>query len=640
MVVPSDRLSASSSRRPEHRPELELAGEFPEPTYQQWQQQVEKVLRKSGLLAKDAATPEVVEDVLATTTYDGITVHPLYTAEGGSPDAGYPGLAPFVRGSRSQGCAIAGWDVRQRHAHPDATETNREILADLAGGATSLWLQLGPAGLAVDDLADALADVHLDMIGVVLEAGAEFSSAATALLDVAAEQGVRPSALRGNLGVDPISVRAGTGEAPDIDAAVELASRCAESYPGLRAITVDGLPYHDAGGSDAEELGCSIAAATTYLRALAGGLGVDAACGLLEFRYAATADQFSTIAKLRAARRLWERVTRECGVSEPVRSQVQHAVTSSAMMTQRDPWVNMLRATIAAFAAGVGGAQAVTVQPFDAAIGLPDTFSRRIARNTQSLLLDESHLAQVIDPAGGSWYVEALTDELAHTAWEWFQRIEAAGGLLAALDAGIVADRLAATWQRRSDAIARRDDPITGVSEFPNLDEPRLEREPAPAQPSGGLPRVRYAEAFERLRDAADAHLAETGARPQVFLATLGPIATHTARTSFARNLFAAGGIETPDAGATESTQDILEAFAGLDTSVVCLCSSDKVYAERATETARALKQAGASRVLLAGKPSDPPPDDVDDFVFAGCDTVSVLRDTHRRLGVSDAATP
>ncbi|MER7015715.1 methylmalonyl-CoA mutase family protein [Saccharopolyspora sp. NPDC000359] len=603
-------------------PELALAAEFPEPTHEQWQAQVQKVLQRSGLVGEHPAGP--VEDVLATTTHDGITVHPLYT--GGAGEAGVPGLAPFVRGSRAQGSVAEGWDVRQRHEHPDAAEANREILADLYNGVSSLWLRLGPGGLAVEDLADALEGVHLDMIGVALDAGADFAAAAEAFLTLADEQGVRGSALRGNLGADPLGWQARTGQPGDRAAAVALAQRCA-ALPELKALVVDGLPYHGAGGSDAQELGCSLAAATTYLRWLTeAGIDVDTAAKLLEFRYAATADQFLTIAKLRSARRLWEQVMRTCGASEQARGQVQHAVTSPAMLTRRDPWVNMLRTTIAAFAAGVGGAQAVTTLPFDAAVGLPDAFSRRIARNTQSLLLEESHLAQVIDPAGGSYYVESLTDELAQAAWAWFQRIEAAGGLPAALESGLISSELAATWEQRRTAIAHRQDAITGVSEFPNLDEAPLEREPAPEQPGGGLPQHRYAEDFERLRDAADAQ----PSRPTVFLATLGPLAAHNARASFARNLFAAGGIECTDAGATESTEDVLAAYAG--TPVVCLCSSNEVYAERAAETAEALKRAGAQQVLLAGKPSEI--SGVDGYVHAGCDALAVLTDVHDQLGV------
>lgn len=618
---------------------------FEVPAHEQWQKQVEKVLRKSGLVAGGAPAPQVPEDVLATTTYDGITVHPLYTARDDAPPAGFPGMAPFVRGSNPHGCVTEGWDLRQYHADPDTGVTNREILADLSGGARSVWLRLGPRGSntpgpAVGDLADALQGVHLDMAGIVLDAGRHFGEAAEALLSLAAEQGVPARALRGNLGADPLGEQARTGRAAGRGPAVELARRCAGNHPGLHALTVDALPYHDAGGSEAEELGCSLAAGVTYLRWLTedvpggAGLDIDTACGLLEFRYAATADQFGTIAKLRAARRLWEQVARACGASETARAQAQHAVTSSAMMTRRDPWVNMLRTTVASFAAGAGGAQAVTTQPFDAALGLPDSFSRRIARNTQSLLLAESHLARVIDPAGGSWYVESLTDEFARAAWSWFQEIETGGGLPAALDSGLVGDRLASTWQRRREAIAHRREAITGVSEFPDLDETPPVRAPLPPEPaeeSGeGLPRHRYAEDFEALRDAGDAELAETGRRPRAFLATLGPLADHNARASFARNLFAAGGIEASEAGATETTDEVLDAYRQSPSPVVCLCSTSRVYAERAEDTAHALRQAGAHTVLLAGKPGEAPSGGIDGFVHQDCNAPEILEDTHR----------
>jgi methylmalonyl-CoA mutase len=593
--------------------ELPLAAEFPQADRAQWRRSVESVLRKSGVLG-EGQQHDSAEDLLATTTYDGITISPLYTAEDAAPAAGFPGLAPYVRGGTPAGSAAQGWDVRQRHADPDAAVTNREVLADLENGAGSVWLVVGDGGVPIDQLGDVLNGVYLDLASVVLDAGPEFAAAAEAYFEVLE---VPPSAAIGNLGIDPLGVHARTGAEPDVDSAVELAIRTAKTYPKLRAIVVDALPYHDAGGSDAEELGCSIAAGVTYLRALtAAGLDVASAAQLLEFRYAATADQFMTIAKLRAARRLWTRVTEVSGTAA---AQVQHAVTSSAMLTQRDPWVNMLRTTLACFAAGTGGADAVTVQTFDAAIGLPDPFSRRIARNTQALLLEESHLGQVIDPAGGSWYVERLTDDLARAGWAWFQEIERAGGLVEAFP--LVRERLAATWAQRSENIAHRKDALTGVSEFPNLAEKPVRRKPLPAAPSGGLPRVRYAQAFEELRDRSDASLAETGARPQVFLVTLGPVAVHTGRSTFAANLFNAGGIETP-AGS-------VAAFPG---GVACVCSSDRLYAEEAAATVAALKEAGATHVFLAGSPKKWAETGADAFVFAGCDALSVLHSTYRQL--------
>ncbi|KUJ65961.1 methylmalonyl-CoA mutase [Streptomyces albus subsp. albus] len=622
---------------------LPLAAEFPDATREQWQHLVEGVLRKSGTADAGGAG---AEEALTTALQDGVSIRPLYTAEDAPADAGYPGFAPFVRGAQPHGAALNGWDVRPRHTHPDPARTRDAILADLENGAASVWLAVGTSGIPVDALPQALDGVYLDLAPVVLDAGEDFEPAARALLRLYADRQVPPRAALGNLGADPLGLTARTGHHADLArhlaAATELARLTDRDHPGVRALTVDALPYHEAGGSAAEELGCSLATAVAYLRALtAAGLSVDAACDQLEFRYAATADQFLTIAKLRAARRLWARVAEVSGGTGG--AQRQHAVTSPVMMTRRDPWVNMLRTTVAALGAGVGGADAVTVLPFDTALGLPDDFARRIARNTSTILLEESHLARVIDPAGGSWYVERLTDELAHAAWAWFQEIEGAGGMAQALASGFVADRLAATWQRRSRDLARRKEPITGVSEFPHLTEQPVERRPAPAphggESGGGLPRVRRDEAYEALRARSDAALAAHGSRPRIFLAALGPAAVHTARVSFAANLFQSGGIEAVHQPASVTAESVAEAFAASGAEAACLCSGDAVYAEQAAQVAERLKAAGARRVYLAGRPGDRRDEyeraGVDAFVFAGCDAVEVLTSALDTLGVA-----
>lgn len=598
---------------------LALAAEFETVTRDQWRELVAGVLRKAG--REDL--PDPVEDALSRTVATGVRVAPLYTVDdaGDLPAAvGVPGLAPFVRGARAgahpESGVPAGWDVRQRHAHPDVAVTKEAIAADLENGVTSLWLVLGEGAIPVDSLGEVLSDVLLDLAPVTVQGG---TAAAEAFLSLV--EGRTDLAPGGSLGLDPLGLHAAGGKAQDLSGLADLARRAA-AHEGLRTVVVDGTVFHDAGASAVEELGCSIAAGVAYLRALTdGGLSVDEAFGSLEFRYAASADQFTTIAGLRAARRLWDRVGEASGASPEARAQRQHAVTSSVMTTKRDPWVNLLRTTVACFAAGVGGADVVTVQPFDAALGLPDSFSRRIARNTQSLLVEEGHLARVLDPAGGSWYVESLTDSLARAAWDWFTEIERAGGLAAALDSGLVRDRIAAAWDERAKRLATRTDAITGVSEFPNLAEKLPAREPAAdLLPSGGLPRVRTAQEFEALRDAADA----APERPTVYLATIGPIARHTARASFAGNLFQAGGLETPSG-------DGVEGLAQARTTVACICGTDKDYAAEAAGLAQELKAAGATQVWLAGKP-DLAVDGVDGYVFAGCDALDVLRTVHDQL--------
>jgi methylmalonyl-CoA mutase len=602
--------------------DLALAAEFAAVTRDQWRELVAGVLRKSGR----EQLPDPVEDALRRTVATGVTVAPLYTAEdaGDLPTAvGVPGVAPFVRGGRAGAGADTGvpggWDVRQRHAHPDVATTKEAIAADLENGVTSLWLVLGEGAIPIDALGDVLADVYLDLAPVSVSGGPAAAEAFLALVD-----GRTDLAPGGSLGLDLLGRQAATGEEQDLSGLADLARRAA-AHPGLRAVAVDGTVFHDAGASAVEELGCAVAAGVAYLRALTeGGLSVDEAFGQLEFRLAASADQFTTIAALRAARRLWDRVGEVSGASPEVRAMRQHAVTSSVMTTRHDPWVNMLRTTVACFAAGVGGADAVTVQPFDAALGLPDSFSRRIARNTQSLLVEEGHLARVLDPAGGSWYVESLTEELARAAWAWFTEIEQAGGLQRALADGLVRDRIAAAWDARAKRLATRADAITGVSEFPNLAEVLPEREPAaevlPAEP-GGLPRVRAAQGFEELRDRA----VSAPRPPRVYLATIGPVARHTARATFAANLFQAGGLQTPAGDGASGLSD-----AG--TTVACICGTDKDYTESAAALAAELTAAGASHVWLAGKP-DLAVDGVDGYVYAGCDALDVLRTVHEQVG-------
>jgi methylmalonyl-CoA mutase len=495
--------------------ELVLAAEFPAATRRDWQRLVARVLHSPD----GTAAPE---RELATLTLDGIEIAPLYTADDGTGRAGYPGQAPFVRG-RTVGGHRLGWDIRGRYGHPDPAVAREQIMTDLDGGVSSLWLEIGAGAIPVEAIPDVLAEVYLDLATVVLDAGEHGGSAAQILLDTAGRRGV--DQLQAVLGIDPIGLLARTGRDTGMADAAALAARCAADLPGVRAIVVDALPFHDAGGTDATELGCALAAGAEYLRALTeAGLPMAGAFGQLEFRYAATADQFATIAKLRAARRTWSRVAEQCGVAGQAAGQRQHAVSSWPMTTRRDPWNNILRGTLACFAAGVGGADAITVRPFDAALGLPDALAQRIARNTHAVLAEESHVARVIDPAGGSWYVENLTGALAQRAWVWFQDIERSGGLSAALRSGMVADRIAASRDARRAALAHRREAVTGVSEFPMTGEKLLARPAGGTRPRapGGLPRIRWAQWHEELRDRADAYTQSTGTPPTVVLIGVG----------------------------------------------------------------------------------------------------------------------
>ncbi len=629
----------STSGSPEAPEELSLAGEFAIPERARWRELVAGALSKSGREVR----PEDAEAAIATVTDDGFEIAALYTAQD-APDVitGVPGLPPFTRASRPEGHVAEGWGVRQRHAFPadaDLAHAHDVVMADLEGGVSSLWLVLGEAGgPPVEALPTLLEGVLLDLAPIALTAGRDTPDAAATLLRLAGEHGVA-AALGGSLGYDPLLARTRGGPALTdayLEAMVEHSRTAAAEHPALATVVADGLPYHEAGGSDGQELGAALAAGLHAVRLLEdAGLSVDDAFARVELRLAATADQFATLAKLRAARRCWDRIGSVAGASESARAVRVHAVTSPAMMTTRDPWVNILRTTVACVGAGLGGADAVTVLPFDAALGLPDDFSRRVARNTQALLLEESHLAHVIDPAGGSWYVESLTDDLAHAAWDVFTTVERAGGAAAALRRRVrLAAALEETWSRRAGRIAHRRDPITGVSEFPNLRESLPQRTAAPAdEHEGGLPRRRYAQVFEDLRDRADA----APQRPVAFLATLGTLAQYTARTSFATNLLHAGGVDVAEGPGGTDLDAIVAAFREAGTPVAVVASSDKVYAEHAADLARALADAGATRVLLAGPPTTPGlgPESgrrrrgtaLTGYLYSGCDAAALLTD-------------
>jgi methylmalonyl-CoA mutase len=639
MVCMSDAAAAptesvdleSPPPAPEH---LSLGSEFPAATREQWGKLVAGVLDKSGARG---LTPESAAQKLSV-TIGGIPIAAIYGADDEVPDAGFPGFAPFIRGRVPQG-TLGGWDVRARFAHPSPGETREQILLDLENGVTSLWLSVGSSGFPVDALGDVLSEVLLDLAPIVLDAGADGIAAARTFLELATARGVEIAALTGNLGLDPLGHAARTGTPVQLDEAAAFAAQFSADWGDslLRSIVVDALPFHDAGATEAQELGLSIAAGVAYLRALAdAGLSPDDAAAQLEFRYAATDDQFLTIAKFRAARKLWSRIAAACGVPESKQGQLQHAVTSWPMMTRRDPYVNILRTTVAAFAAGVGGADAVTVLPFDSAIGLPDTLGRRVARNTQSLIIDESHIAAVIDPAGGSWYVESLTETLAEAGWEQFQQIEAAGGIAKALTDGVVAEALDLSRREHDHKLDVRENAITGVSEFPQLDEKPVVRQPAPELPSGGLPRIRWSERHEAMRERSDRFTAAKGDSPTVLLVPLESPRAASARLSFAGDLLLPAGIETIALGVTGETAteaNFREALKA--TTVACLCGTDDAYAASAASIADALRGAGFTTVLLAGQAKAAPDAKIDTFLFRGCDAVAIQEQLLDELGVS-----
>ena len=606
-----------------------LASVFPQATQEQWRKLVERALKGAPF------------EKLSSKTYDGIELAPLYAP------AKSPG-APALRKTDGR------WSILARVDLADSDAANRLALEDLEGGTDGLHLVFAGSqgaygdGLLSDSdetIAHLFERVRIDYgIPVLIDQSPRAPGAAGAIMRLLDRAHIEPSITRMSLGYDPLGAQAQHGylPAPWSDYAkifaTDVRAAAKAGYVYGTAIA-DARIVHAAGGAEAQELGFALAAALAYLRALAdSGLDLDAARGLLAFRLATDADEFVSVAKFRALRRLWARVEEACGLA-PAPIYI-HAETAWRMVTRRDPWTNLLRTTLAAFSAAIGGADAVTVLPFTQALGGPDEFARRLARDTQLVLQDEAHIHVVDDATNGAGGFEALTERLCESGWGVFQSIETAGGLGKALEKGTFQASVVEIASRRARNVAYAREKITGSNEFPDIGEApvsvlapfdaarRAVPVPTGALRSTPLEASRLAEPFERLRDLSDAAVAETGSRPRVFLANLGPVAAFTARANFAKNFFEAGGMETVFGPETESLVDFVEAFRASGAKLACLCSSDRIYCDAAEDVARALHGAGA-KLYLAGKPGDLEPKlrqaGVTEFVFAGCDMLDAL---------------
>jgi methylmalonyl-CoA mutase len=609
-----------------------------------WRTGVAGVLAKSTRRDADELGPEP-ERLLDSPTYEGFAIHPLYTALDELPEPPLPGQWPYLRGGDALRDVKSGWKVAEalpagRVAGVAAEDVNAAVLAGLAEGVSALLIRVGESGVAPAQLEKVLDGVYLSMAPVILDAGADYAAACDALLELVAE--VEPdqrATLSIELGADPLTASLSERPAPAMREVVDVAKQLAGSH-GVRTITIDGPAFHNLGANATWELAGSIAAAVAYLRLLTeSGLPVAQALTQISFRLAADDDQFMTIAKVRALRQLWARVAEVVGEPESGAA-VVHAETSLPMMTQRDPWVNMLRTTLAAFGAGVGGADTVLVYPFDVAIpggfpGMATSFARRMARNIQLLLLEESHVGRILDPAGGSWFIEDLTEQLAQQAWQHFQAIEKRGGFVGAGD--YITDQISEIATQRADDIAHRRTAITGVNEYPNLAEPALPQTDSQHSPLAAGTLARYAAGFETLRDRSDAYLDRTGARPQALLLPLGPLAEHNIRTTFAANLLASGGIETVNPG-TVDADGVAKAVADAGSpSVAVICGTDSRYSTEAAAIVEAARTAGVAHVCLAGPQKavadSDPEQQPDEFLTMKINAVEALSSLLSRLG-------
>jgi len=666
-----------------------LGSDFPRIDEAAWRAAVEQEVRQP------------FEKRMVSQTYEGVALQPLYTeaicASGADP-AGMPGFPPFVRGSSPLGATVAGWDIRQEHAAPDPAEANAHIRDDLANGAMSVILRFdaasstghdaddpraadlcGRGGVMISttaDLCGVLDHVQLDLAGAWLDAGGAFLPAAALFVTAACQAGVQPAQLLGSFDADPLGTLVHDGRLTvPLDVALrhmaDLAAWTAVNAPRMTSVRVSTRAYHDAGATSTQDLAFLLATGVEYLRAMtAAGLDIDAAAQQITFSVSLGCRFYQAIAKLRAARLLWGQVVEAGGGSPAAQRTRLHTITGRRVITTRNPMLSILRNTAAAYAGAIGGAEAITTVPIDAPGLLSPDLSRRNARNTQLILAEECHLNHVVDPAGGSWYVEWYTQKLAEQAWSLFQEIEAEGGMIAAATSGRIAQRINVVEAKRERDIATRKFPITGISEHANSAEPPVHHAPAPSlaerrtaaaervaawrrshAPEAALRRLAEAvqsgrngvtrlaieaaeagatigaiaaalippaaepahvtplpvhpfdEAYEHLRDAADAFAAQHGHRPRVFLAGLGSIAQQISRKTYANSFFQAGGFEVLSREASYGPDQAAAAFADSGARIAVICSTDKIYTTGVAELAPKLKAAGAKTVVLAGHP-------------------------------------
>ena len=616
--------------------DFNLAADFDTPTKEQWEQQVLKVLNRRRPEGKELDIAQAYKR-LTSHTVDGLEIKPLYMKEDGVEELGYPGVAPFTRGSTVRtGQKEGAWEIAQLHEDGDVAFTKKQILEDLERGGTSVFLRVDPDAIAASDVAAVLEGVLTDLAPIYLTSKTQQMEAAKALVEVFAKGDA--DKVTGNLGIDPIGAAALAGTEPDLSVlkdAVELA----KPFANVRPIVVDATIYNNAGAGDVHELAYALAIGVEYVRALTeAGLSADEAFGQIMFRVSATTDEFLTIARLRALRTLWSRVGEVLNVAEDHRAAIQHAVTSLRQMTRSDAYVNILRATIASFAASAGMAEVQTVLPFDTVWGLPGVFSRRIARNVQVLLAEEANVGRVNDPAGGSWFVESMTAQMGEAAWKVFQELDA-NGFAKNLADGTVAAQLKQLNTDRAKLLATRKLPITGTSTFPNPAEKDITTtRPRPEAPQlGGLQSVRDAEVFESLRDRA-AKARTEGNTPTAMLACIGQRRHYGPREGFTSNLLHVGGIETKIVEGTDPLE-FARQYTESGAEIAVLCSNAKMYAEHGMAVAKALREAGAKRILLAGQYKELGADDAetafDGNVFDGMDVVALLESTFDLMGVA-----
>ncbi len=651
------------------KPEIDF-GEFAPATYAEW--------REAAIAALKGAD---FDKKLFTKLVEGITLNPIYNRGDVSVDIPPAGQFPYRRGTKALGYAEQPLIVAQSIPAKTPEDFNRRVLHDLDRGLTAVNIQLNcRCGLRLgkqEAWDKALAGIVLDCVPVYITPGSCGLAALGMFLNTYVKGGYDLAKLSGGVLYDPLakalskgSLCGGKGLCAYYDQMATMTKWAVKNAPEFQTIGISGLPYADAGASAIEEVSAMLATAVAYLRAMEErGLSIDDTVKHMRFTVGIGSNLFLEIAKIRALRELWATIVKSCGGSEEAAKIKLHARTSFWSLSKVDPWVNMLRGTAQAFSAIMGGVDSLDVLPFDTAVRTPDEFSRRIARNTQLILSGECNLDKVVDPAGGSWYIESLTNEVSHKIWDLFRDIEKEGGIAKALKSSWLQNKVNATAAKRYELADQRRQSIVGINQYVNLDEKKLEVTEEPtcckghscknAEPTlpevvfcvdsvrkaaeagnpsclinkalcqqaeckcgepfeiEALPQRRLSERFESLLAKADAWVAEKGGRPMVFFANMGPLRQHKARADFSRDFLRAGGLDVIYPAGFPTPEEAAKAAAESGTDVCVICSTDDTYPELVPAFCKALKELKPEMMIaLAGYPADY----VESFKAAGVD--------------------
>ncbi len=606
-----------------------LFDQFPATTYDEWRAKVEADLKGADFDKK-----------LVWRTNEGFNVQPVYRREDIKDlqtTNSLPGEYPYVRGTRTDN----DWLTRQEIVAESAEEANSIALDVLNKGVTSLGFSVKEA--TADEVATLLKDIHVPAVEVNFTCCPNKALAlAEVLVKFLQEKGWADD-FRGSIDYNPLrkALRHGAGNVSD--EVVAQAKKLVETVApvkGLRVLSVDSNVLSNAGAYIFQELGYALAWGADWMTLLTdAGLDATEVARRIKFNMGVSSNFFMEIAKFRAARMLWAEIVRQYNPSCPCAEKMMcHAVTSRFNQTIYDAYVNLLRSQTEAFSAAVAGVDSMTVTPFDVAYKKPDEFSERIARNQQFLLKEESHMDKVIDPAGGSYYVETLTVSIAQQAWKLFLDVEENGSFFKQVNEGLVQKAVNASCEKRHTDVARRKEILLGTNQYPNINEIAHDKIESTAcgcgcgcdhEDNGGLLMKRAATDFEALRLQTEAW----PVRPKVFMLTIGNLAMRLARAQFSSNFFGCAGYQIIDNNGFKTVEEGIDAALAQDANVIVLCSSDDEYAEYAPAAFKYLN--GRAEFVVAGAPAcmdDLKAQGINDFVHVRVNVLDTLRDFNKRL--------